>query len=475
MMYVFAMTADSPVMWYTIASVVGPAGVGTLIVPLTNGPGSPPSSYLVGGILTAAAVLAIIFGRFGIPSFLIDFARRRDPHAPISAEPRVQGQWLELLVTNKSKSSLALKASVTRVVPRPLSVSAHWRLPWPGTDDEAQEVDPGSGCVISLGKAEFWRNADGDPIGRISFKQLGGPGVIVNSDNPVTVGVRVTVVGRSVKLHRDYRITPESTSLSGEAPPRIEDVTTQKTTRPRRADQKIPRRMKAILAVVAAAALVGATLAWRHAPPSRYAPRTPLTIVHFAVGSENQMLFESAPMQNFFRENHLEVVVTGLGSRQMRELTAAQQAQYDVFLPSGELAAAELNQALGSHTQKPLIWSPLAIATFQPEAQCLESLKIASYVHGIWTLDVSAYIEAAEMGERWGACHNSDLPPPRERILLTTTDPECSNSGETFVALVSSVANGVALRACRARFCDVRHDEHRVSPAHRRIEHHRPL
>ncbi len=176
-----------------------------------------------------------------------------------------------------------------------------------------------------------------------------------------------------------------------------------------------------------------------HGGPSP-APTASLLSVQLAVGSENVPFFRNPQVQKIFRENGYDVQATGFGSRQMATIDFT---KYDAVIPSSQITASQLEAGpLKYQPEIPLFQSPLAIATYQPIATCLNSLGIASRdSQGIWEFSVQAYLAAVKRGRSWSDCPSS-LSPLTGKILVTTTNPQCSNSGEVFMADASYVAYG---------------------------------
>jgi hypothetical protein len=116
-------------------------------------------------------------------------------------------------------------------------------------------------------------------------------------------------------------------------------------------------------------------------------------------------------------------------------------------VPSSQIAASQLEDVAPFKGQPeiPLFRSPLAVATYSTIASCLQSLDIASQSHGVWWFSVANYLTAVAEKWNWSMCPSS-VAPLTGRILLSTTNPQCSNSGEIFMADASYVANhGVAV------------------------------
>jgi hypothetical protein len=164
--------------------------------------------------------------------------------------------------------------------------------------------------------------------------------------------------------------------------------------------------------------------------------------VLLAVGSENVPFFSDPQVQDVFRQHGFAVQATGFGSRQLASIDFS---RYDAVIPSSQVMASQLENSVPQLKNKPeisLFRSPLTIATYRPIAECLASLGIASQdPRGIWIFRVKEYLAAVGAGESWSGC-GGDLPL-YGKLLLATTNPQCSNSGEMFMADASSASAGM--------------------------------
>ena len=197
-----------------------------------------------------------------------------------------------------------------------------------------------------------------------------------------------------------------------------------------------------VVLIVVIALLVSHVMTRPGAGPD-YSP-PPKQTVRVAVGSEDLAFLQDPQVQEVFRENGFDVQATGFGSRQMASIDFA-SSRYDAVTPSSQIAASQLETSarpLEGQPEIPLFGSPLAIATYQPIAACLRSLGIASQdSKGVWEFSVAAYLTAVKRGLSWSEC-GASLSPLAGKILVTTANPQCSDSGEMFLADASYVANG---------------------------------
>jgi hypothetical protein len=195
--------------------------------------------------------------------------------------------------------------------------------------------------------------------------------------------------------------------------------------------------------VVPLAALLGMIFAAIDIKDAVAVPVPPLTTVQLAVGSENVPFFTDPEVQQVFRENGYDVRVTGFGSRELASKNfATSKPKYDAVVPSGQITASQLANVTPFKGQPeiPLFRSPLAVATYSTIASCLQSLGIVSQSQGVRWFSIPDYLAAVADKWTWSRCPSS-VAPLTGRILVSTTNPQCSNSGEIFMADASYVAH----------------------------------
>lgn len=160
-----------------------------------------------------------------------------------------------------------------------------------------------------------------------------------------------------------------------------------------------------------------------------------LTVVRGLVGSEKVAFFNDPQTQAMFARAGYEVHVDSAGSRAQ---LSADPSQYDFFSPGSSPVADEL-AAKTKGTKTPVFYSPLVIYSFAP---IVDSLSNAGLVKN-GSFDIAAYLAWLKEGKRWNQIPGIDpgLATPKA-VLVTTTNPEKSNSGLMFSSLTAYVANG---------------------------------
>jgi WD40 repeat protein len=247
--------ADSQAGLYAAGGVIAGAGIAVWTVGLTKNPPSQDLQNL--GYVVFGIGFAVILAAMIDPSSL---ARkwRQTSIAPITIEPRVQGNTMELLVGNAGSDWAKFKAYIIEVNPCPANRLTHWALRWSGSDDPVQEIGPsGDSWPLHLGEAGLWRRAsDGELAGSIAIERFGSSNVPFNYEgraecdqrSPVIVTVRITRITPPAHFDRKFKISLETVSPSGEALPRLVDVTDNAITavqnRPHRSAEKTTRRRK---------------------------------------------------------------------------------------------------------------------------------------------------------------------------------------------------------------------------------------
>ena len=174
------------------------------------------------------------------------------------------------------------------------------------------------------------------------------------------------------------------------------------------------------------------------------------TLVTGVVGSEKVSFFEDPRVQDIFAEHGLRVEVSSSGSWRMAERPGI--ADEDFAFPASEVAAQHLRAEVpGSRGTSQPFFSPMAVATFEPIMRILQRAGAASQdADGVWTLDMSAYLELVENDTRWADISEGEYNSPRS-IMITSTDIRSSNSAGQYLALAAYAANDSNVITSRER------------------------
>src|SRR5262249_6347178 len=169
-------------------------------------------------------------------------------------------------------------------------------------------------------------------------------------------------------------------------------------------------------------------------------------IIHVSgvIGSEKGPFFKDERVRARFTCAGLDVTVDPSGSRDMPKVLGSPNHHYDFAFPSSTPTAEKIMRDRKIIDKFTPFSSPMAVATFRPPE---EALARAGVVRpgpvGPPVLDIAALLDLERQGTRW-----YQLPgniPYRRVVLVNTTDPQDSNSGIMYLAIVSYVANDDAV------------------------------
>jgi hypothetical protein len=197
-----------------------------------------------------------------------------------------------------------------------------------------------------------------------------------------------------------------------------------------------------VFAVVAALSAAVVITAW--------STRTPLTVVRVA---SSLPFLEDQRVQDALRGNGLQVVQTPFGTRQAAAYVDL--SKYDLIV-SGSYVQARLVEKQLSPDVPRRRWfsSPMVVVTRPQIAGLMQHIGVARpAAGGTWQFSVAQYLEKVRANLRWKDIVGGDGTPVRGadgtaaypspiRMLVSTTDPELSNSAAMFVAIVSYLLNG---------------------------------
>jgi hypothetical protein len=200
----------------------------------------------------------------------------------------------------------------------------------------------------------------------------------------------------------------------------------------------VRRVFSIVLAVVLLGGVAAAIYLGRRTGDSDEGGNQARVDVRGVIGSEKSTFFADPAVDKAFARHGLRVRVDPAGSRRIAELDLA---PFDFAFP-GSLPSAEKIQRTRQiqRTWSPF-YSPMAIATFNPVAELLQTQGLVSQQNGYLALDVPRYLAAAASGLRWDAIPGNRAYPARRNVLVTTTHPRDSNSAAMYAAVVSYVLN----------------------------------
>ncbi|UWP86146.1 hypothetical protein [Dactylosporangium fulvum] len=166
------------------------------------------------------------------------------------------------------------------------------------------------------------------------------------------------------------------------------------------------------------------------------------TAVRGIIGSEKRAFFADPAVRKVFERHGYTYRVDPAGSRDMVNRLDG----YDFAFPSSHPAAEELlrhRKAAGAPVTA--FSSPLAIATFTPIVDLLQSAGLAGRdATGVWRLDLKALVERNRAGLKWNQIPANTTHPVGRAVLVATTRPQDSNSAAMFAVVLDSVTGGDA-------------------------------
>jgi hypothetical protein len=137
----------------------------------------------------------------------------------------------------------------------------------------------------------------------------------------------------------------------------------------------------------------------------------------------------------------MDLQVEPAGSREIA--TKLDLSHYDFAFPAGVPAAKAIRDRYKT-TFPPysVFYTPMAIATFKPNAEILVANGLAFRQAGTYYLDVSRYLDAVQHGVKWSQLKDAAAYPVDKSVVITSTDVRSSNSAAMYLSLASYVANG---------------------------------
>ncbi|HEX2681148.1 MAG TPA: hypothetical protein VHQ03_07630, partial [Candidatus Dormibacteraeota bacterium] len=141
-----------------------------------------------------------------------------------------------------------------------------------------------------------------------------------------------------------------------------------------------------------------------------------------------------------FHAKGYDVQVDTAGSRQIA--TTVDLSRYDFAFPAGEPAGIKIQQKSHAKATYVPFFTPMAIASFKTIAGLLKSAGVVTTVNGVDMFDVKAFLALIAQNKRWTDIPNNSSYPAGTSILITSTDPQTSNSAAMYLSIASYVANG---------------------------------
>lgn len=190
-----------------------------------------------------------------------------------------------------------------------------------------------------------------------------------------------------------------------------------------------------LLLVVAAVVIVGVAFLWQQNQPEPEQPTEPVVVTGY-LGGEKISLFEDEQFIQLAADRGLVVNYKKAGSYAM--MTADLEGM-DYLFPSSQAAAAYGNaQGVSAVSSDIVLNSPIVVYTYRDVADSLVTSGIVSKNGDVYTLDVAAAVDAMLQNKTWADVGYAD---GYGQFRIDSTDPEKSNSGNEWAALIATVMN----------------------------------
>lgn len=160
--------------------------------------------------------------------------------------------------------------------------------------------------------------------------------------------------------------------------------------------------------------------------------------VQGAIGSEKANLLDDPEIKKILHDTYgLTVNYRKAGSLQISQGGAAGQ---DFVWPSGQYPKELYEREHGAPTKSDVTFSsPIVIYAWSPVTQALTSAGIVEVVDGTSYVDMAKLLAAINDGKSW---RDVGLGQVGGKMLVYTTDPTKSNSGNLFAGLLANTLNG---------------------------------
>lgn len=201
--------------------------------------------------------------------------------------------------------------------------------------------------------------------------------------------------------------------------------------------------------------IVAAVVVTRHEKGAAGGCR-PQVAVRGVIGSEKEAFFDDPRVADRLGCLGFTVDVDSRGSREMLEALARGGDGYGFAFPSSTPTAQKIQRSLGIDDQLPLFSTPMAVATFRPiVAVLMRAGVVRKASDGSDVLDIAALLALARQGVTWDRLPGNVEYPVHKTVLLSTTDPQDSNSAIMYLSIASQVANDGAIVTTEEQARDV--------------------
>lgn len=191
-----------------------------------------------------------------------------------------------------------------------------------------------------------------------------------------------------------------------------------------------------IIGLVILIALIAITAGY-----AKYREKLPDEVhVNGLIGSEKQGLFDDPEFQRIVKKNYgITYEYTKSGSFDQVLLPADQLEKYDYLFPSNQLALEVFKSKHHTSTKNDIVFNtPIVLYTRKVVADALIDEGVASKSGDVYTVDMKKMAQLILEGKTWAEIGVDEL---YGNILIDTTNPNRSNSGNMFLGLLANAIN----------------------------------
>ncbi|WP_282926011.1 substrate-binding domain-containing protein [Helcococcus kunzii] len=122
------------------------------------------------------------------------------------------------------------------------------------------------------------------------------------------------------------------------------------------------------------------------------------------------------------------------------EMVHENNEKYDYLFPSSQLALQLYQKNGGKYRKQDIVFNtPIVLYSRKPVVDKLVEQKVVSKQNDVYYVDMPAFAELLKKGTKWSEIGLKDLYGP---MVVDTTDPNKSNSGNMFLGLLANSLNG---------------------------------
>lgn len=168
-----------------------------------------------------------------------------------------------------------------------------------------------------------------------------------------------------------------------------------------------------------------------------YSVKSEATVLDGYLGGEKIGLFEDAQVQKILKKKyHVKFEYSKAGSLDM--VTADQNGK-DYLFPSSQTALSYYKDVKGEPVKDEIIFNtPIVLYSHQMVVDALKKKGVVYEKNGVYYADMKKMTNLILVDTQWS---DIGLPELYGKVSVDTTDPEKSNSGNMFAALLANVIN----------------------------------